>query len=386
MDNKQVLKEIRTAIKQNHVERVVELIRSDIDRLNVMTPFGTWLHVAASHGKLEIVKHLINLGADMNKRGGVFDGGAINNAAWKGHIDIVRYLLSYGAELDVSDPARNPLFGAILNGHLNIVELLIESGIDIHVKYTGESMKQMDALAFAHEQGQTEIVELLASIKGEQDTNKQAKTNISETIHQDTKTEIVNYITRKFGPIHHTISEIIPGSRVAVDIQMILPSKECDFITLVTTGMSDVAMDASDETAGYRYAELVLKLPANWPTTKKEIQQIDHDWPLKWLRLVAHIPHQYDGWLDEGVILPNGEPPMPFGSNTELSCMLISDAKTKLIDSKFNRTINFYTLIPIYAEERELALQKGHDHLIETFNALGMTDVLDLKRKNIGMT
>jgi uncharacterized protein len=94
-------------------------------------------------------------------RSGVFEGGPLNEAATAGHVDIAKYLLSCGAELDVSDPRSNPLFGAIMSGNLEIVKLLIENGIDTQVKYSGESMQNMDALAFAVERGQTEIAALL---------------------------------------------------------------------------------------------------------------------------------------------------------------------------------------------------------------------------------
>ncbi|SFD38359.1 hypothetical protein SAMN04488168_13613 [Bacillus sp. 491mf] len=377
MENIQLAKEIRTAIKQNNVERVVELIDSDMEILNIsMRPFGTFLHVAATHGKLEIVKRLIELGADINKHGGVYGGGALNQAASKGQFEIVRYLLTCGAEMDVSESERNPLFGAIQGGYIDIVKLLIENGIDIHVKYTGEYMENMNAVAFAHEQGQIEIANVLNSGKKEEykDTT------------QNGKTEILDYITEQFGPINNTISEIIPGSKVAVDIQVILPSKECDFITLVTTGMSDFAMDDSEDSKGFKYAELVLKLPANWPLSKNEMTNESNYWPLKWLRMVAHIPHRYDGWLEEGVILPNGEPPMPFASNTALSCILIGKSKEmrSFIDSE-NRIINFYTLIPIYEEERMMALQKGHEYLMGKFAEFSILDVLDIKRENIGL-
>jgi len=35
--------------------RVVQLIEDDKARLHMDTPFGTWLHVAAGHGRLDIV-------------------------------------------------------------------------------------------------------------------------------------------------------------------------------------------------------------------------------------------------------------------------------------------------------------------------------------------
>jgi len=161
MENKQLVNEMFDAIEDGDVEKVMILLNSDVDNLNMMTPFGTWLHIAASGGQLEIVKKLIDLGADINKRGGTFDGGAINSAASEGHIEIVKYLLSSGAELDVSEPTRNPLFGAIMSGNIDIVKVLIDNGIDTKIKYTGKNMINMDAYAFAVERGQLEIAKLL---------------------------------------------------------------------------------------------------------------------------------------------------------------------------------------------------------------------------------
>jgi ankyrin repeat protein len=130
----------------------------------MVTPFGTWLHAAADFGNLTLAQRLVDLGADVNQRSGTFGGAAINLAAAKGHAAVVCYLMSKGAELDVGEPERNPLFSAIYGGHLEIVRLLIEAGIDWRVKYTGENMKGMDALAFARERGQSDIAAYLAAL------------------------------------------------------------------------------------------------------------------------------------------------------------------------------------------------------------------------------
>src|SRR5262249_50604825 len=142
------------------------LIEEDIARLRMMTAFGTWLHVAADFGELPIVELLIGLGADINAVGGVSGGSAIYQAASEGHVDVVRYLLSKGATLDVNEPTRNPLFAAIYGGHFAVAKLLIESGIDTSVKYTGDNMKNMGALAFAREWGRPDIIKLLLSNNG----------------------------------------------------------------------------------------------------------------------------------------------------------------------------------------------------------------------------
>lgn len=381
MDSKQIAKDIRTAIKKGDSDKVVELIGTNKEYLNMMTPFGTWLHVAASRGELDIVKKLIELGVNINTPGGVYGGGALNEAATAGHIEIVKYLLSCGAHMDVSEPERNPLFGAISNGHVDIVKLLIESGIDTKVKYNGETMKEMDALAFAKEQGQEEIIMLLEHHYGS------SVTTTMDDINKDHHIEILEHIAKYFGPVKNTISETIPGSRVSVNIHIIPPSMDKDFLTLITTGMSDQPMDYSNEEDVFKYAELLLKLPSNWLVEKDHIKDQNHYWPLGWLRKIAHIPHIYDGWLDEGVILPNGEPPQPFATNTKLSCFMVCKPQELGLETVLTNQgkINIYTIVPIYEEERELAMVKGFEYLLMRLKDKGITDVLDIHRVNVGM-
>jgi len=85
----------------------------------------------------------------------------------------VQKLLEAGASLDTSEPERNPLFSAIYGGHIELVKLLVKSGIDYRVFYTGEYMKEMDAIAFAQERGQTEIGSYLRSLQ-----------NVAEPLHR----------------------------------------------------------------------------------------------------------------------------------------------------------------------------------------------------------
>lgn len=376
MDNKQIAIEVRSAIKSSNIEKVVELISSNPGVLNIATPFGTWLHVAASRGNLEIVKKLVELGSNINTLGGVYGGGALNEAASEGHIDVVRYLISCGADLDISEPERNPLFGAISNGSPDIAKLLIESGIDTNVRYSGESMRDMDALAFAKEHGQKEIIKLLENQKG-----------LPAEKYSDHHDEILEYIVKFFGRVENTISEIVPGSRVSVNIHIIPPSINNDFVTLVTTGMSDEPMDYSNEESEFKYAELLLKVPSSWMVEKGNISDQNQYWPLGWMRKVAHIPHIYDGWIEEGVIIPNGEPPQPFASNTRLSCLMVCRPQEHEIESVHTSkgSVNIFTLVPIYEEERILALEKGHEYLIKKISEQGYTDILDINRLNVGI-
>jgi ankyrin repeat protein len=166
MSQIQLGKEIRDAIKRGDRTRVIDLIGSNQSVLEMMTPFGTWLHVAAAHGQLDLVKCLISAGIPINRKGGILGGNALNEAASEGHLGIVEFLFSQGGEIDVGEPIYNPLFSAIHGGYTDVAKFLIDAGIDTEIRYTGEHMQNMDALAFAREYGRGDIVNLLTPKMG----------------------------------------------------------------------------------------------------------------------------------------------------------------------------------------------------------------------------
>lgn len=150
------------AIRAGDARKVLSLIGKGKSLLKAMTPFGTWLHMAAKAGHLEIVRELVTLGVDVNRRGGVFGGNALNLAASYGHLEITKFLLDHGAEFDMAEPIRNPLFGAIRCGNLEIVKLLVKRGIDTKVAYPCSSSPDLTALEFARERGHRKIAAFLA--------------------------------------------------------------------------------------------------------------------------------------------------------------------------------------------------------------------------------
>ncbi len=103
----------------------------------------------------------IQKGIDVNTKGDIFDASPLRVVAGAGHLEIVKCLVENGAELDVSLAKRNPLFGAIYRGHKEVAEYLVEQGIDVSIRYTVENNKNMDACEYARQFGQTEIAEYL---------------------------------------------------------------------------------------------------------------------------------------------------------------------------------------------------------------------------------
>lgn len=156
-----ISKPLFDATKTGDLNVLKALIGDDLSLVHSMTPFGTLLHVAADKGHLPVVKYLVESGADVNISAGIVGGNPFASACAQGHIEIARFLYEHGSQIDVSKPSHNPLFAAIHGWHPDIVEYLISLGIDTKVSYSGETMKNMDAIGFAKEWGRTDIVKLL---------------------------------------------------------------------------------------------------------------------------------------------------------------------------------------------------------------------------------
>ncbi len=84
---------------------------------------------AAKSGDLATIKKLVAAGVDVDAKT-KYDATALAFACDKGHIDIVRYLLEQGAEVDTTDNFYDftPLGWAGFNEHTEIIGLLLDHG------------------------------------------------------------------------------------------------------------------------------------------------------------------------------------------------------------------------------------------------------------------
>lgn len=155
---------IKSSIKKGEIIEIKKILEEKPDLINEITPFGSWLQIAAMYGQFEIAQYLIDKNIDINKCGGVLDGGPLAEACSKGHLNIIKLLLEKGANIDVSTSSANPLFAAIYNGHFDVVKFLVEKGIDIKATYEIGDIKECGAYEYARQYGQTEIANYLKSL------------------------------------------------------------------------------------------------------------------------------------------------------------------------------------------------------------------------------
>jgi uncharacterized protein len=378
--SKEIMKEMHLAIREGDTATALNVLGAHPELINEVAFWGTWLHEAADHGNLELVQRLVERGADVNIKGGVKKGTAINEAAAEGHLEVVQYLFQHGAVLEADEPERDPLFGAVTARHLETVKFLVEHGIDIHKAYDTGTNKRRTALQFAQGWGCPEIVEYLQSrgagldavpAGGAASSNSQA---------------VFDYLSARFGEVSSlSLQQIIEWSETPIQIHAIPCSAERNSMILFTTGMSAQAMNVPSGSKEYRFAELMIELPGDWPLSKQELHDARNRWPFDWLRQIAEYPHQAKTWLGgRSTILTNDDPPEPLGPGVGFSSiLLIADYQGAGPATNDGVNIHIHTLIPLYAEEKALEESAGLPALVEQLSQLGDSRMVRIDRPNV---
>ncbi len=130
----------------------------------------TFFVQAACAGKAEIAAQQIAKGADVGAAG-LQDGTALLLAAERNQIEIVRLLLEHGADINkIPRPnpftgvvSMTPLMAASAQGHAAVVELLLAHGADASTQVGNTALYEegVTALLLATVKGHTQVVDLL---------------------------------------------------------------------------------------------------------------------------------------------------------------------------------------------------------------------------------
>ncbi|KAJ7440551.1 ankyrin repeat domain-containing protein, partial [Mycena galericulata] len=119
--------------------------------------YGSSLHIAAAGGHIEIVRILLEKGANINAAGGR-EGSSLHIAAARGHTEIVRILLEKGANVNAAGGRDgSSLHIAAARGHIENVRILLEKGANVNAAEGGDGSSLQAAAARGH----TEIVGIL---------------------------------------------------------------------------------------------------------------------------------------------------------------------------------------------------------------------------------
>lgn len=204
--------------------------------------------------------------------------------------------------------------------------------------------------------------------------------------------EVEEHIARHFGT-PATVFHEIASDLVHIDVHAVPPEPGRDFWTLFTSGMSDLPMTVPEGLAELARAELLIKLPASWgiedlKTTPPEPDLERWYWPIRELKQLARLPHEYETWVGFGHTIPNGDPPEPFASRTSLCAWLLlppldMPPEASSFSVRDGSVVNLYFMHALHRDELELKLVRGTDALLDRFDDAGFSDVLDPTRPSV---
>lgn len=169
-------------------------------------------------------------------------------------------------------------------------------------------------------------------------------------------------------------------SLLPLDVLHVVPDADRPYHTLVTCGMSSrpMAVPADEEVS--RYAELMVRLPENWPLSPEALADPDYGWPMWWLKRLARLPSETGGWIGPWHTIPNGDPPAPLWKRVRYVAWLTLPplfcpedfAMLPLAD----RNVQFWSVLPLYQQELDCKLNRGMAALLDAFAEEGFSDVV----------
>lgn len=149
---------LQAACIQGH-EDIVRILLDAGAEITVVTKVGniSVLWTASWHGHDNVVRMLLDAGADVNASVGGLDDSALYAACATGHERIVRMLLDAGADVNIEGSSGSALEGASIRGYANIVRMLLDAGADVN----GSKGEIASTLRAASIYGYDQVVRLL---------------------------------------------------------------------------------------------------------------------------------------------------------------------------------------------------------------------------------
>lgn len=205
--------------------------------------------------------------------------------------------------------------------------------------------------------------------------------------------EVSAHIATHIGRVESVFHELV-SPRVHLDVHWVKPSTKIPANVLVTSGMAEAPMTVPPGYDGPQYMELCCFLPPDWapdfaPKTGAEdlLQTERWYWPVRWLKSLARLPHEYSTFLGYGHTVPNGEDPQPFCDNVEFCGMLVTYPHPVPAFASLqvgDHSVAFMQIVPLYKEEMSLKLKRGAETLERAWRSQSPLQMFNAGRKNAG--
>jgi len=150
---------LMNAIKSNNINLVTELIKQKVD-VNQLDSAGDAPVVQAAYlGYNQILKLLLQAGADVTAVDPGMKATALHAAAYAGRVEASKLLIEYKIDIDKQGPYNGytALHDAVWQNNVEVAKVLIDAGANLTIK----SQSGQTALEFAKTKKHTKIVEMI---------------------------------------------------------------------------------------------------------------------------------------------------------------------------------------------------------------------------------
>ncbi len=192
------------------------------------------LHNAASNGSLKTAEFLIEeIGCDVNQPEASVGRFPIELAVGHSGIEMVKFLLDRGADPNVGRLLFSTIGKKDEAEELEMIKLLLAHGIDINQEFQWfDTDASFTPLEFAEMHDRPQIAKLLRE-HGAKERSPQPRPE-----PKTRSDEVVVHLEKQYGPVRpDALIEIVPTG-MPISIHMIPPTEEHQRLTLFTTGMS----------------------------------------------------------------------------------------------------------------------------------------------------
>lgn len=199
---------------------------------------------------------------------------------------------------------------------------------------------------------------------------------------------IEHHIEKYLGDIHMVLHEI-ESPDFHLDVFWVKTNMYGEKVNmLITNGMSEKQMNVPLEFKPFRFCELCIILPIDWKISEDDFKDENNYWPIRLLKDTARFPHIKNTWISMEHTIENADH-NSYAKNVLFNSALIFQplgTNSKFNALKYKRDkIYFYSVMPLYPEELQLKFDKGNNELYDRFEKYDINDIVDIKRKNVGL-
>lgn len=195
------------------------------------------------------------------------------------------------------------------------------------------------------------------------------------------------HVEQHLGPVDSVFHELVSDT-IHLDVHIIRPTTDRPWHVLFTTGMSDLPMHVPQDAGSEARAELMVALPADWKLSDDDLQDERWYWPIRNLKMLARLPHEFETWLAVGHTIPNGDPPEPYADDVPFTCAMIAPPlllpeEAQVVPLSNGESLRLLSVLWLHPGEVMWKLNKGSDALFDRLNAIEATELLDLERPDV---